>query len=66
MGDLSIRATGLKQDLDKLSAFIEKKSEDTESFDLMSESKDYPQRDSKEFRRYFEIRFDSLLEKETD
>ena len=66
MGVLKLRATGLKKDLEEISTYLEETSEHLGAFEVISESKDYPNRDSKELRRYFEIRFDSELMDKAD
>lgn len=60
MGFLKIRAIGLKRDLDEMSTFLEDKSESIQGFEVISESKDYPDRGLNQLRRYFEVRFNEL------
>ena len=66
MGVLKLRATGLKRDLEKMSTFLYETSDDSDEFELLSESEDYPSQMPNKFKRFFLIDIDSELMDETD
>jgi coproporphyrinogen III oxidase-like Fe-S oxidoreductase len=59
MGRIKIGIQGANKDIQAFSKFLHKVEQSITALSLVSESVDYPNRNSTDVRRYLEIEFDS-------
>ncbi len=64
MGYLKLRATGLDSGLEDFSRLLVEVVNSAENFEVISVSRDYQCRDSKEVKRYYEFRLNAPRLKE--